>query len=143
MGRAWRRKVLHHPGADRAAARLKPDPSALKEVGDRGESFAGVTAAGAHGEDEVAQGEVVTGGFGAFLGHGRKMVLGAGAPAALGDASADHASVAAETHATALEEVGNGGSGFAGIARHAADGENEVSEGQSAGRFEGLFHGLG
>jgi hypothetical protein len=55
----------------------------------------------------------------------------------------DDPSVIREADASAFQEVCDGGGGFVGVPADAADGEDEVTEGEvlAAAGFEGGFHG--
>lgn len=130
--------------ANRAAACLKADAAGLEEVGDGGEGFAAVAALVAYGEDEVAEGKVAMGDFEGLF-HGA-FVLGIwlGLGKVLRNACTEDTTVVGQADASAFEEVGHRGGGLVGVPAHAADRENEVTEGEglaAAGLEGGGFHG--
>ena len=121
-------------------ARLKAHATRLEQVGDGGERLAIIAGLAAHGEDEVAEGEVAVRDFEGLF-HG----VGSGLGKGLRNAGTDVTSVGREPDASAFEKIGHSGGCFVAAPADAADCEDEVTEGQglAAAGFEGVFHGGG
>ncbi len=130
---------LKHAGTKRLMAALQADTPASEKVRHRCERLTAVTAVAAHGEDEIAKGEIAVYGFQGLF-HGLDFLVGF-VEMRLRNPSADDAAIIGKANATAFEQVSDSHRHFRDVATGTAHREDEVAESEAAfGCFEILVH---